>query len=168
MWDDAVVVVVKHWLMTTLRHREERNWPQARRNLQPTLDEVLPKLLQEVESGPRDWNRFRPAVARWRGGKPGRRIAPPTGRIAGAIAVIRCRDSSRSTVSTTATPAGDGLRRHRDAEQLLIKQFASHSIERAYLAVVHGQPAEGTINRRLIRDRGDGLHAGSHRLRDRR
>ncbi|MFO1093664.1 MAG: hypothetical protein U0992_10180 [Planctomycetaceae bacterium] len=47
--DPHVVVVVKPALMTTLRHREERNWPTARKNLQPTLDEVLPRLVQEWE-----------------------------------------------------------------------------------------------------------------------
>jgi 23S rRNA pseudouridine1911/1915/1917 synthase len=153
-WDDDVVVVVKPALMTTLRHREERDWPQDRKNLQPTLDEVLPQLLYETDGGgppADDGRRSRDA----RGGKhkthhDRRRSRPP--RLPRLYAVHRLdRDTSGVMV----------FARHPTAERILIEQFSAHTIERAYLAVVHGHPIAQTISRRLIRDRGDGLRGGT-------
>lgn len=47
--DADVVVVEKPAGMTTTRHAEERNWPSRRRQLQPTLDELLPRILAKIE-----------------------------------------------------------------------------------------------------------------------
>lgn len=50
--------------------------------------------------------------------------------------------------------------RHVKAQQLLQAQFEAHTVERAYLALVHGSvPFEGRIRRAsvLVPDRGDGL-----------
>jgi len=44
--DDDVVVVNKPSGMTTIRHPEERNWPSRRKQVQPTLDELMPRLVQ--------------------------------------------------------------------------------------------------------------------------
>ena len=45
-----------------------------------------------------------------------------------------------------------------EAEQKLIRMFAKHDVQRAYVAVVHGRVAEPqTIDTWLVRDRGDGL-----------
>jgi len=44
--DDEVVVVNKPSGMTTVRHPEERNWPSRRKQVQPTLDELMPRLVQ--------------------------------------------------------------------------------------------------------------------------
>ena len=43
--DEHLVVVEKPAGMTTLRHAEERRWPARRKQLQPTLDEALPRVL---------------------------------------------------------------------------------------------------------------------------
>lgn len=43
--DEHVVVVEKPAGMTTTRHAEERSWPARRRQLQPTLDELLPRII---------------------------------------------------------------------------------------------------------------------------
>jgi len=43
--DEHLVVVEKPAGMTTTRHAEERDWPARRRQIQPTLDELLPKIL---------------------------------------------------------------------------------------------------------------------------
>ena len=52
--DPHLVVVEKPAGMTTLRHREERNWPGRRKQLQPTLDEVLPRIIERKEQrGPK-------------------------------------------------------------------------------------------------------------------
>jgi len=44
-----VVVVEKPAGMTTTRHAEERHWPARRRQLEPTLDELLPGILAKIE-----------------------------------------------------------------------------------------------------------------------
>jgi 23S rRNA pseudouridine1911/1915/1917 synthase len=46
------VVVEKPSGMTTLRHPEERHWPRRRRDLQPTLDEVLPRIVAACAPSP--------------------------------------------------------------------------------------------------------------------
>jgi 23S rRNA pseudouridine1911/1915/1917 synthase len=47
--DAHVVVVEKPAGMTTTRHAEERDWPARRRQLQPTLDELLPHIIAKKE-----------------------------------------------------------------------------------------------------------------------
>jgi 23S rRNA pseudouridine1911/1915/1917 synthase len=51
-----------------------------------------------------------------------------------------------------------------EAERYLGKQFRAHTIERSYLAVVRGRPAQGRIESRLVRDRGDGRRGSSTQL----
>jgi 23S rRNA pseudouridine1911/1915/1917 synthase len=143
--DPQVVVVVKPALMTTLRHREERNWPAARKNLQPTLDEVLPRLVQEWESP----HGSRPQHGRPRPGKRGPTRGPNRSRakLPKVIAVHRLDRDTSGVMVFARTPA---------AEQNLVKQFKKHSNERVYHAVVHGHPAAQTFDTRFVRDRGDG------------
>jgi 23S rRNA pseudouridine1911/1915/1917 synthase len=49
--DAHVVVVEKPAGMTTTRHAEERDWPARRKQLQPTLDELLPHVIGRMEKG---------------------------------------------------------------------------------------------------------------------
>jgi len=51
--------------------------------------------------------------------------------------------------------------RTKEAERSLGKQFRAHSIERKYLALVRGRPAEGRIESKLVHDRGDGRRGSS-------
>jgi 23S rRNA pseudouridine1911/1915/1917 synthase len=53
------------------------------------------------------------------------------------------------------------LARTREAERTLIRMFARHAIERAYVAVVRGHIGAETIETWLVRDRGDGLRGSS-------
>jgi len=46
--DAHVVVVEKPAGITTTRHKEERDWPARRKQLQPTLDEMLPAILARM------------------------------------------------------------------------------------------------------------------------
>lgn len=46
--DAHVVVVEKPAGITTTRHKEERDWPARRKQLQPTLDELLPSILARM------------------------------------------------------------------------------------------------------------------------
>ena len=48
--DKHLVIVEKPAGVTTLRHAEERDWPSRRKQLQPTLDELLPRVLAEYDS----------------------------------------------------------------------------------------------------------------------
>lgn len=145
--DPHVVVVIKPALMTTLRHREERHWPAARKNLQPTLDEVLPRLVQE-------WERPRRASDRERHGRrlKGAHTRRTPGRKPRLIAVHRLDRDTSGVMVFARTPA---------AERHLIEQFKRHANERVYRAVVHGHPAAQTIRTRLVRDRGDGLRGST-------
>lgn len=139
-WDDDLVVVVKPALMTTLRHREERHWPAARKNLQPTLDEVLPRLLAEAEGeGVRRPHR-----------RPGGRVPPRSRR----PRLPRLRAVHRLDRDTSGVMV---FARTESAERHLVEQFKAHSIERVYRAVVRGRPSAQTIETLLVRDRGDGL-----------
>lgn len=49
--DADLVVVEKPAGVTTMRHAEERFWPARRKQLQPTLDELLPKAIERSEAG---------------------------------------------------------------------------------------------------------------------
>lgn len=133
--DKHLVVVEKPSGMTTLRHSEELTWPKKRKDIAPTLDEVLPRILAKLEK--------RPAATDDRRRFPhGRRPSLPQVR-----AVHRLdRDTSGLMV----------FARTLQAERHLVQQFRKHTIHRSYLAIVHGEPAAQTIESRLIRDRGDG------------
>jgi 23S rRNA pseudouridine1911/1915/1917 synthase len=48
--DAHVVVVEKPAGVTTVRHPEEEDWPARRKQLQPTLDELLPRVIARRES----------------------------------------------------------------------------------------------------------------------
>jgi 23S rRNA pseudouridine1911/1915/1917 synthase len=47
------------------------------------------------------------------------------------------------------------------AEQALIRMFARHAVQRAYVAVVRGHVEAQTIDTWLVRDRGDGLRGST-------
>jgi len=55
--------------------------------------------------------------------------------------------------------------RTRGAERHLQQQLRAHTVERRYLAIVHGKPQPGTHDSLLVPDRGDGLRGswGSRR-----
>ncbi len=147
--DEHLVVVSKPAGMTTLRHPEERNWPARRKQLQPTLEEVLPKLLAQhlgqrvseakpPQSRPKDRRRGRP------------------GKEASQMPLVRAvhrldRDTSGLLV----------FARTLAIEPKLVRLFSKHQIERAYAAVVQGRVAAQTRETWLVRDRGDGLRGSS-------
>ncbi len=61
--DPHIVVVEKPAGMTTVRHPEERHWPARRRQLQPTLEECLNRIVAKREKnrrGPSSAPRVRP------------------------------------------------------------------------------------------------------------
>jgi len=158
--DEQVVVVDKPAGLTTVRHREEQDWPERRRGIQPTLDELLPKLLAARWQQSRPISGKQPFAHPLRGkpvlGKPARGKPAPPQKFAVRLPQVRAvhrldRDTSGLMVFAL-TPV---------AEQSLVAQFKAHRVERAYRAVVHGHPTEQTIRSMLVRDRGDALRGST-------
>lgn len=133
--DDDVVVVDKPTGLTTTRHHEELSWPAKRRQMQPTLEELVPEAIGRHLAA-RGAGRPRP------GAKPApRRRVPPV------RAVHRIdRETSGLVVFARNVPAG----------RILAEQFRLHTTHRRYLALVVGRMGRGTIRSHLLRDRGDG------------
>ena len=139
--DDAVVVVEKPAGLTTTRHAEERDWPARRRQVQPTLDELLPAVVQRHLDGR---SRRGPAP---RGAE---RVGPR--RLPTVRAVHRIdRETSGLLVFARTVPA----------ERILAEQFRAHTTQRRYLAICIGRVEAGTIISHLVRDRGDGRRGSS-------
>ena len=156
--DAHLVVIEKPAGVTTLRHAEERHWPARRKQLQPTLDELLPLALARSLG----WNTSEST-------SPTRQAAPRRGRSSsrrGSHNEADQRSPKLPTVRAVHRLDRDtsGLMvfaRTTAAEHALIRLFSTHKIQRAYVAVVHGQPLPQTIESYLVRDRGDGLRGSS-------
>jgi 23S rRNA pseudouridine1911/1915/1917 synthase len=147
--DDSVVVVDKPAGVTTTRHAEERDWPARRRQVQPTLDEMLPALIQRAIDG-----RSRRGPGGNRGGGHPRPAQDRSGprRLPPVRAVHRIdRETSGLLVFARNVPA----------ERILAEQFRAHTTHRRYLAVCVGRVEAGTIITNLVRDRGDGRRGSS-------
>jgi 23S rRNA pseudouridine1911/1915/1917 synthase len=129
--DADVVVVDKPTGLTTTRHHEEASWPAKRRQLQPTLEELVPDAI----------GRF--LASRAAGGqRPAKKS-----RIQPVKAVHRIdRETSGLVVFARNVPAS----------RILAEQFRLHTTHRRYLALVVGRVGAGMIRSHLLRDRGDG------------
>jgi 23S rRNA pseudouridine1911/1915/1917 synthase len=132
--DTHLVVVEKPAGMTTLRHSEEQDWPKRRRQLQPTLDEVLHQILARKAK-----NRGQP--------RKGQRVKPPS------LRAVHRLDRETSGVMVFA--------RSVQAERQLVQMFRKHDLHRVYLAIAHGKVREQTFESYLVRDRGDGLRGST-------
>jgi 23S rRNA pseudouridine1911/1915/1917 synthase len=128
------VVVDKPTGITTTRHTEELSWPTRRRQVQPTLDEMVPDAIAGfllARHGAR--------------GKKHRHVPP-------VRAVHRIdRETSGLVVFARTVPA----------ERILAEQFRAHTTHRRYLAICVGRVGAGTIQTNLVRDRGDGRRGSS-------
>jgi 23S rRNA pseudouridine1911/1915/1917 synthase len=131
--DDDVVVVEKPTGLTTTRHHEELSWPARRRQVQPTLEELVPDAIGRH-------------LHRTFGGVPGR-AEPKRRRVPPVRAVHRIdRETSGLVVFARNVPAS----------RILAEQFRLHTTHRRYLALVVGRAHARTIRTQLVRDRGDG------------
>ncbi len=137
--DQHLVVVEKPARLTSVRHAEERHWSPRRKQVQPTLQDLLPQIIAKKLSHGQ-----------------GRRHAAPAGKLPPVRPVHRL-DRETSGLMVFA--------RTRQAEQSLVEQFRRHTTGRRYLAVAQGDVAEQTFESRLVRDRGDGRR-GSTTLSD--
>jgi 23S rRNA pseudouridine1911/1915/1917 synthase len=130
--DADIVVVEKPTGMVTLRRKPDLVWSWTRRNLQPTLDECVPRLIAKHAAKK----------------NPSRR----SHRLPQLFSVHRIdRDSSGLIV----------FARNKDAQSKIIQQFADHEAVRKYYALIPGVIEDQTVTSQFIRDRGDGLRGST-------
>ena len=152
--DDFIVVVEKPPGITSTRHFEERLLKEKRKQLQPTLEELLPMALEKHFQ-----SRTSAAPNAKEGGGPSRQTK---GRLSAhdeqrqrlirlkrfaVIAVHRLDRDTSGLMVFARTPS---------IAQMLGVVFRQHDVTRKYLAVVHGHPKLQTFDSILVRDRGDG------------
>ncbi|HBE69833.1 MAG TPA: RluA family pseudouridine synthase [Planctomycetaceae bacterium] len=153
-WDEHLLVVEKPAGITSVRHKAEKDLSARRKQLQPTLEELLPRVLAKVlriswpPPPPKGLNRGRIQ------GKGKHRFTnsvvanpkwlPPELQI---MPVHRLdRDTSGLMIFARSNAAKSGL----------IQMFRRHRIERQYIAVCHGTIEPCKLESYLVRDRGDG------------
>lgn len=141
--DPDLIVVEKPPGVETVRRHEEEEFTDQRKELQPSLEELVQKLIPG-EQKPRQ--RARP------------RRGKPDGRAAQLYPVHRLDRDTSGVMLFALSPIA------RDA---LIDLFSRHEVRRTYMAVVLGRLDEPrTFTSHLIRDRGDGLRGSSPRGAD--
>jgi 23S rRNA pseudouridine1911/1915/1917 synthase len=133
--DGHLIVVDKPAGITTERHAEERHWPARRKQRQPTIDEIVARVLQRQGR-------------KKHSGSPSPRPSPSgRGRNAPRVRLVHRLDRDTSGVMVLALSA--------DAERQLVQMFRRHDIHRVYQAIALGRVEEQTIESQLARDRGD-------------
>lgn len=131
--DTELVVVEKPTGMVTLRRKPDLAWSWARKNLQPTLDECVPRLIGKHAAKKNE-------------------AEHNSQRIPRLFSVHRIdRDSSGLLV----------FARNKDSQSVIIHQFARHSAVRKYFALITGLIEDQTVTSQFIRDRGDGLRGST-------
>ena len=147
--DEHMLVVEKPAGVTTLRHIEEKDWDEKRKNRQQTLDEMLQKIIDKH------------GISRMPGRGAGGGVKQPQERKKLAKQVQRGRARIKVRAVHRLDRDTSGLMVFAlspAAEQELVKGFSKHKHTRAYLAVVHGKiESPRTIETNFVRDRGDGL-----------
>lgn len=147
--DAHLVIVEKPSGMTSLRHNEERQWPSRRKQLQPTLDELLPRIVAKRSSK----KPLPKSIEKPSGRAKSHKKNVPDTQPAAKTPIIPLRAVHRLDRETSGLMV---FARTVTAERGLGEQFRKHSIHRCYWAVVQGKVETQTISHRLIRDRGDG------------
>lgn len=131
--DKHVIIAEKPSGMVTLRRANERAWPWSRRQMQPTLDECVPRLIREHAAQKNKSDKLHQHLLR----------LFPVHRVD--------RDTSGLLL----------FARSKEAQTNIIAQFARHDAVRKYFALVPGKVATQKIESQLIRDRGDGLRGST-------
>ncbi len=151
--DDFLVVVEKPPGVTSTRHFEERNLPTKRRQLQMTLEELMPwaLMLHHEKSTPSSSPAMKSTSIRLPKNAEERRLVDAKLKRFQVIAVHRLDRDTSGLMIFSRTPS---------IAQSLGKMFKLHQVERRYHAVVLGAPKAQTFDSVLVRDRGDG-HRGS-------
>lgn len=152
--DEHLLIVEKPAGITSVRHVAEKSLSARRRQLQPTLEELLPRVLAKIQRLP--WPPPPPAGknrGRVQGSKRHRfkRVAVASGsQLPPELQVRAVHRLDRDTSGLML------FARTRQAEQGLIALFRRHKIQRQYWAVCYGQVEKQTLESYMVRDRGDG------------
>ena len=153
--DDFLVIVEKPPGVTSTRHFEERLLKEKRKQLQPTLEELLPLALEahfqfrssltdrETQDGR---NSSRQSKGRLSATDEQRQRALRLKKFA-VTAVHRLDRDTSGLMVFARTPS---------VAQMLGVAFRKHDVTRKYHAVVHGHPQSQKFDSILVRDRGDG------------
>lgn len=153
--DDHLVVVEKPAGVTSVRHFQERKISTRRRQLQPTLDELLPPVLAKIQRlrwpplPPVGMNRGRRQTNLKRA-QQGKEIQNAK-KLPAELQIFPVHRLDRDTSGLML------FARSRAAEQKLIAMFRRHTVEREYCATCLGEIQPQTIRSMLVRDRGDGV-----------
>ncbi len=131
--DADLVVVEKPSGMVTLRRRSDLNWSWARKNLQPTLDECVPRLI-------------------------GKHAADQKGSAHKHQKLPQLWSVHRIDRDTSGLLA---FARNTESRTKIIQQFANHAAVRKYFALIPGSIEDQTVTSYFIRDRGDGLRGSA-------
>ncbi|MCR9295351.1 MAG: RluA family pseudouridine synthase [bacterium] len=154
--DDDLLVVEKPAGITTVRHFQERKLSTRRRQVQPTLEEMLPPVLAKIQKlrwpplPPKGMNRGRFETNLQRGRqRPGH--IQNLKKLPAELQVFPVHRLDRDTSGLML------FARNRNTEQQLMQMFKRHAVHRRYTAVCHGTVQPTTIRSWLVRDRGDGI-----------
>lgn len=131
--DAHIVIVEKPSGMTSLRYSAEQDWSKKRKQIQPTLDELIPKVIARQDGKKKPLPKNHPHA----GGKIHTPKVRPVHRL----------DRETSGLMVFA--------RSVEANRHLGQQFRLHTISRRYFTIVPGRVEKQTIDTRLVRDRGD-------------
>ncbi|MCA9134291.1 MAG: hypothetical protein KDA45_14080, partial [Planctomycetales bacterium] len=152
--DEHLIVVEKPAGVTSVRHFAERKISTRRRQLQPTVEELLPPLLAKLQQ--MRWPPLPP-----KGMNRGKKHGPPQGKPGRAIQNAKKLPPQLQVLPVHRLDRDtSGLMlfaRTREAEQKLVGMFRRHTIEREYMGVCLGRIQPQTIQSQLVRDRGDGI-----------
>ena len=152
--DDFIAVVEKPPGITSTRHFEERLLKEKRKQLQPTLEELLPLALEKhfqsrtstVPDAKEERGSSRQTKGRLSAHDEQRQRITRMKKFA-VIAVHRLDRDTSGLMVFARTPS---------IAQMLGVVFRQHDVTRKYHAVVHGHPKLQTFDSILVRDRGDG------------
>ncbi len=152
--DEHLIVVEKPAGVTSVRHFAERKISTRRRQLQPTLEELLPPALAKLQQV--RWPPLPPLGMNKGKKRGGSRVQQPRAihnakKLPPELQVIPVHRLDRDTSGLML------FARTRLAEQKLTAMFRRHTIGREYVGICLGHVSPQTIETRLVRDRGDGI-----------
>lgn len=153
--DEHLLVVEKPAGVTSVRHAAERQFSTRRRQLQPTLEELIPPALAKKlhlrwpPLPPKGMNRGRHSNNLQRRGS--RKVIQNAKKLPPELQIFPVHRLDRDTSGLMV------FARTRQMEQKLIVMFRRHKVQRDYVAFCHGAIKPQTIQSWLVRDRGDGL-----------
>jgi 23S rRNA pseudouridine1911/1915/1917 synthase len=153
--DEFLVVVEKPPGVTSVRHFEERTLSNRRRQLQPTLDELLPDSLRQFLARQTSSN-YRPLKQTRKQLRNSSQNRSSSSREKGPkLTVIPVHRLDRETSGLML------FARDKNTAISLNRMFRKHTVDRRYQAVVLGDFKAATFDTYLVRDRGDGIRGSA-------